>query len=279
MTMTRTLSIVALLTLLVACGNDSAEQAAATEAETASEPATPVAAEQAKPEAEEAVLAAVEESDGSFDANAVAKEGSLRMAQNTADATPQRFNEGTHYKRFRPTKMKVNGGDSIEVAEVFWYGCNHCYNLEPLIARWKSDLPEDVEFVKMPAVWNPALETHAQAFYTIEALAGSGVIENKHAVHMAFFDKIHVDRQRMTSEKSIVDLLGAFGVSKEQFESAWTSFEVNTKMRQAKTLNRSYNIASVPTIVVNGKFVTDETMAGGKPELFAVIDELVASER
>ena len=201
------------------------------------------------------------------------------MAQNAVDAAPQRFKEGTHYKRFRPTKMTVNGGDRIEVAEVFWYGCNHCYNLEPLLQRWKSDLPENVELVKMPAVWNPALETHAQAFYTIEALAGAGVINDTQPVHMAFFDKIHVERQRMTSEKSIVDLLANFGVSKDQFEGAWTSFEVNTKLRQAKTLNRSYNIASVPTIVVNGKYVTDETMAGGKPELFAVIDELVASER
>jgi thiol:disulfide interchange protein DsbA len=83
----------------------------------------------------------------------------------------------------------------------------------------------------------------------------------------------------MTSEQSIRELLAGFGVSAEQFESAWTSFEVNTRLRQAKTLNRNYNIASVPTIVVNGKYVTDETMAGGKPELFAVIDELVASER
>ncbi len=274
----RTSIFVLLMSSLAACGNDDTvdtEQAAAV-VETAETVETAPATE--APAAEEQ-LAAVEESDGSYDADAVAKEGSLRLAQSSTEAAPQRFTEGKHFDRFRPTKMTVNGGEKIEVAEVFWYGCNHCYNLEPILQRWAEDLPEGVEFVKLPAVWNPVLETHAQVFFTIEALAGAGKIENKNAVHMAFFDEIHVNRQRMSSEKSIIDFIGNFGVDKASFENAWNSFEVNTKLRQAKTLNRAYEIGSVPTIVVNGKYVTDETRAGGKPELIAVIDELIASER
>lgn len=274
---TKTLITLLLAATLAACGGGEPDTtttapAAAEAPETVAE-ATTDAGDDAAP-----VLEAVAESDGSYDPNAVAEEGALRMARNETAAAPQRFKEGVHFKRFRPAKLTVEGGPNVEVAEVFWYGCNHCYNLEPVLRRWESGKPENVTFVKVPAVWNPVLETHARAFYTIEALAGAGLIENKEAVHMAFFDKMHVEGQRMTSEKSIAEFLGAFGVSKQDFENTWMSPWVATRFNQAKRLNKAYGIASVPTIVVNGKYVTDETMAGSKPELMAVIDELVASE-
>ncbi|MEL6199169.1 MAG: DsbA family protein [Pseudomonadota bacterium] len=266
-----------LTVVLAACGSSEPETTAAPVADTTAE--APVA-EQVPAETEAApVLAAVEESDGSYDPEAVAEEGALRMARDDTPAAPQRFKEGVHYKRFRPAKLTVEGGPTVEVAEVFWYGCNHCYNLEPVLRRWDDNKPENVSFVKVPAVWNPVLETHARAFYTIEALAGSGLIENKDAVHMAFFDKMHVQNQRMSSERSIREFLGDFGVSAQDFEDTWASPWVATRFNQAKRINRAYGIASVPTIVVNGKFITDEGMAGSKPELVAVIDELVASER
>ncbi|MEL6868418.1 MAG: thiol:disulfide interchange protein DsbA/DsbL [Pseudomonadota bacterium] len=277
---TRLVPTLAASALLVACG--SKEEPAAIAAQSAADepaataPATPPT--QAEPAADEA-LAAVEESDGSFDAEEVAKEGSLRMAQNNAEAAPQRFKEGVHYKRFRPVKPTIGGGEQIEVAEVFWYGCNHCFNLEPTLDAWSADLPADVNFVKMPAVWNPTVETHAQFFYTVEALAGEGSLKDKDAVHQAFFDTIHVDRKPVYRKEALRAFIEDYDVTAEQFDKAWDSFEVNTRMRQAKSLNRAYNIASVPTLVVNGKYVTDETMAGGKSQLVAVIDELIASER
>lgn len=273
----RLLFVAALVVALAACGNSEPETTAAPVAEAE---ATAPAPEATESETEAApVLAAVEESDGSYDPEAVAEEGALRMARADTPAAPQRFEEGVHYKRFRPAKLTVEGGPNVEVAEVFWYGCNHCYNLEPILRNWEAGKPENVSFVKVPAVWNPVLETHARAYYTIEALAGAGLVEDKAAVHMAFFDKMHVENQRMTSEKSIREFLGNFGVSAEDFEQTWSSPWVATRFNQAKRINRAYSIASVPTIVVNGKYVTDEGMAGSKPELVAVIDELVASER
>ena len=262
---------------LAACGSSEPETTAAPVTDTAAD--APVA-ELAPADTEAApVLASGEESDGSYDPEAVAEEGALRMARDDTPAVPQRFKEGVHYKRFRPAKLTVEGGPTVEVAEVFWYGCNHCYNLEPVLRRWDDNKPENASFVKVPAMWNDVLKVHAQAFYTIEALAGSGLIENKDAVHMAFFDKMHVENQRMTSERSIREFLENFGVSEQDFENTWTSPWVKTRINQAERINRSYGIASVPTIVVNGKFITDEGMAGSKPELVAVIDELVASER
>ena len=270
----------ALWLALAACSQDAPEdaQASATApAETAEE--TPAQDAAAQDEAETPVLAAVEESDGSFDAAAEAEQVTLRMAQETAARTPQRFTEGEHYQRFRPTKTTILGADAIEVAEVFWYGCNHCYNLEPTLKAWQQGLPADVTFVKMPAVWNPTLESHAQLFYTIEALAAAGEVEDSNPLHQAVFDAIHVDRNPLRGERSMTELLARFGVEKAAFDAAWGSFEVNTRMRQAKSLNRAYSISSVPTIVVNGKYVTSEVSAGGKQELIAVIEELVASER
>ncbi|MEM9171088.1 MAG: thiol:disulfide interchange protein DsbA/DsbL [Pseudomonadota bacterium] len=263
--------------VLVACGN--ADEPALQDTPAVSETTV---TETTAPEAQEApeeTLAAVEESDGSFDEEAQAREVSLRIAQNTAESTPVRFQEGTHFARFRPTKATVGGGNGIEVVEVFWYGCNHCFNLEPFVRQWKAGAAEDVSFVKMPAVWNPIVEQHAKLFYTIEALANSGELDSAEPVHQAIFDAIHVERRRIQTESAFKSLLAKFNVRGETFDAAWNSFEVDTRMRQAKSLNRSYNIASVPTMVVNGKFVTDETRAGGKQQLFAVIDELVASER
>lgn len=278
--MTRNANILITLLLaatLAACGGEPETAATAPATSEAPETSAEAAADTAADEAP--VLEAVAESDGSYDPNAVAEEGALRMARNETAAAPQRFQEGVHFKRFRPAKLTVEGGPNVEVAEVFWYGCNHCYNLEPVLRRWQSEKPENVTFVKVPAVWNPVLETHARAFYTIEALAGAGLLEDKDAVHMAFFDKMHVEGQRLTSERAIGEFLGAFGVSEQDFENTWTSPWVATRFNQAKRLNKAYGIASVPTIVVNGKYVTDEGMAGSKPELMAVIDELVASER
>ncbi|MFK8052864.1 MAG: thiol:disulfide interchange protein DsbA/DsbL [Woeseiaceae bacterium] len=272
----KSLTLIFLLTFLIACGKTEAPVAEAPVAEETVEQAA-TAAETTVEEAAPA-LSAVEESDGSFDEAAVAKEGSLRMAQNTQPAEATRFTEGKHFQRFRPTKMTVGSGDNIEVAEVFWYGCNHCYNLEPVLNNWADELPEDVAFLKIPVAW-PQAEKHTRVFYTIEALGGMGAIENKQAAHMAVFDAIHVNRARMTGKQQVFELAKRFGASEDDFDKAWDSFEVNTRMNQAKTLSRAYNIQSVPAVVVNGKYITDEIMAGGKQELLAVIDELVASER
>ncbi|MEL6214799.1 MAG: thiol:disulfide interchange protein DsbA/DsbL [Pseudomonadota bacterium] len=263
---------------LTACGSDTPEitadaavETAPTVAETAPQPtsATPNSGE----------LEAVEESDGSFDAEAEAREVTLRMAQEPAANSPQRFRAGEHFTRYQPTKTTITGTDGIEVAEVFWYGCNHCYELEPMLNRWSNDLPADVTFVKMPAVWNPLLETHAQLFYTIEALIGAGKVQDNLDLHGAVFNEIHVNKKGLRTEREIRSFLARLGIDEETFEGGWNSFEVNTRMRQAKSLNRAYQISSVPTMVINGKYRTDEVRAGSKPQLIAVVDELVASER
>ena len=177
-----------------------------------------------------------------------------------------------------PTQPTVGGADKIEVAEFFWYGCPHCYDLEPYMNRWDADKPAGVRFVRVPAMWNRVLKTHAQLYYTQEVLARNGSIEDGPAFHDTVFQEYHRRGNRLMSEASIQKLFERFGVGADEFERTWGSFEVAQKLRVAEDLARRYSIANVPTIVVNGKFRTGGAEAGSYPNLLEVIDELVARE-
>ena len=200
-------------------------------------------------------------------------DGRIVLAQ--ADPAPAsgRFQLGTHYERLPAAQGTSSSPDLVEVAEVFWYGCPHCYTFDPYLENWREDLPEDVSFVRIPAVWNALLQIHARAFYAAEAL---GVSDELHA---PIFREIHINRNGLDSQGALADFFVAHGVEAGAFDAAFESFSVNTKMNRADELSRRYRIASVPTVVINGKYTTDAGMAGSYEELMELIDELVAMER
>ncbi|HEX7081162.1 MAG TPA: thiol:disulfide interchange protein DsbA/DsbL [Gammaproteobacteria bacterium] len=194
-------------------------------------------------------------------------------AESTQEPTSARFQLGTHYRRLSPTQPTSSSPDRVEVAEIFWYGCPHCYAFEPYIARWQAEKPAYVSFVRVPAVWNPLLRLHARAFYTAQAL-GKG-----EAMHEAFFTEIHENGNPLDSEEALAEFFARFGVDADAFRDAFDSFDVNSKLQRADELNRRYEITSVPSIVVNGKYTTNATMAGGHDQLIELIGELVEAER
>lgn len=204
----------------------------------------------------------------------------IMLAQDSVSepAGDWKFSEGKHFQRLVPTQPTVGGSDKIEVAEVFWYGCNHCLDFEPHINGWAEDLPSHVRFVRIPAMWNPLVKLHGQLYYTEQLLAKNGKLADPDAFHTAVFNEYHQRGNRLTSESAIQDLFERHGVSAEDFQAAWTSFEVDQKMRVAEDLARRYSISGVPAIVVNGKYRTGGAEAGGYPQLLQVIDELVARE-
>ncbi len=204
----------------------------------------------------------------------------ILLAQTDSNASSQdwQFEQGTHYHRLQSAQPKIGGPDKIEVAEIFWYGCGHCYDFEPHINRWASSTPENVRFVRIPATWNPLVKLHAQLYYTEEVLAKNGKIADPEAFHGAVFAEYHRRGNRMTSESSIQSLFERHGVSAEDFTKTWKSFEVATKLSKAQDLALRYGITGVPAVVVNGKYRTGASEAGGYPELLEVIDELVARE-
>lgn len=223
-------------------------------------------------------LEVVEESAAEPDAAAGEKPILLAQAEEAEAPGDWKYKEGKNYVRLVPTQPTVGGADKIEVAEFFWYGCPHCYNLEPTINEWAANKPANVRFVRVPATWNGLLVLHARLFYTEEILVRNGAIADGPAFHEAVFQEYHQRNNRMTSEAAIRRVFERFGVSQEEFEKTWNSFEVAQKLRVAQDLMRRYGITGVPTIVVNGKYRADGASAGGYPQLIELIKELVQRE-
>jgi protein dithiol oxidoreductase (disulfide-forming) len=205
----------------------------------------------------------------------------LAQADANDTAAPARiwkYKEGEHYTRLIPTQGTVGGADKIEVAEVFMYSCPHCYTLEPYINQWAENKDPNVRLVRIPAIFNQLALMHAQLYYTEFYLAQTGILKDQLAFREMVFEEFHRRGNRLTSEDAIRRLFTRAGVSEEDFNRTWGSFEVNQSLRVAQDLARRYGIASVPKIVVNGKYTTDVGTAGGYSELLELIDELTARE-
>ena len=183
----------------------------------------------------------------------------------------EEYQDGVHYVTL-PQAVPTQTGDKVEVAEVFWYGCGHCYTFEPLINQWKKSLPEGAELVKSPAMWNAPMKTHAQMFYAAEAL---GVLDK---IHQNLFNAMHVERKRMLEDDEIFSYFADAGVSREDFDKAFKSFKVTSDVRRADARARSYKITGTPEMVVNGKYRISARMTGSQANMLKVARFLVDKE-
>lgn len=167
----------------------------------------------------------------------------------------------------------VNTADKIEVIEFFWYGCPHCYHLEPALTAWLKDKPKDVEFIRIPAVLGPSWELLAQGFYTAEVL---GVADK---IHGPLFDYLHKARKRIRTPDELKAFFVTQGVSEADFDKTYKSFAVVTKTSRAKQATQRYGLNSVPTLVVAGKYRTGPSMAGSNKAMLDVVNFLVDKQR
>lgn len=191
----------------------------------------------------------------------------------TLPLSAQTFKAGEHYTEF-PFPQTVEG-DKIEVREFFWYGCPHCYALEPAINQWLKRKPAKVNYIRTPGV-APHWLLDAQAYYAFEAL---GVVDK---MHPAMFEAMHKDKQRFKSEDALTAFVAKQGVDPKAFREAFGSFGVRINLEKAKQLNQAYAINSVPTIVVDGRYLTSPSMAKSDEATMQVVDFLVkkaAAER
>ena len=187
-------------------------------------------------------------------------------------AVAQDYTEGNNYLRLaKPQPTSTT--DKIEVVELFWYGCPHCYDLEPKIEKWLQSKPDDVEFVRLPAIVGPRWEPLAKAYYTAEVL---GVLDK---THTALFKAVHEKKQQFKDNEQIKEFFVSQGVTEADFKNAFNSFAVSVKMNNAKLMTRRYAITGVPTLIVNGKFSTSGKLAGSQTGIIKVVDYLVAQER
>ncbi|MCM0613497.1 thiol:disulfide interchange protein DsbA/DsbL [Marinobacter sediminum] len=187
-------------------------------------------------------------------------------------ASAETWEEGTHYQEL-DTPVRTDSDGKIEVAEVFWYGCPHCYNFKPIVEAWEKDLSDDVRFVMMPAALGRSWEPHARAYYALEAM---GELEK---VHDALFDALAGERRPLNTPEALADFVAGYGVDAESFLSNYQSFGVNARMQQAQSKIRGARITGVPTMLVNGKYKVSASMAGGHEAVLEVVDYLIARER
>ena len=179
------------------------------------------------------------------------------------------FTEGRQYMQV-PFPMAVETGNKVEVREIFWYGCPHCYVLEPGLTRWLKKLPANAQFVRTPATAAPRWAIHAQTYYAFETL---GAMEK---LHDAFFKAVQDKPDALNDEKGIADFVARYGIDRKKFTEAFNSFGVRLKLEKAKQVNQDLNINSVPTLVVDGKYLTSAAMAGGEEAMFKLLDHLIS---
>ncbi len=270
----------------VACGKKPADETAT----------TPDPAQQAAPPASEAEplqpppeLQPVGESDGeTVDAGTTTTSPvAAAVASNTpaAPATePLRWKKGENYTEFAVAQPVSTAPGSVEVLEGFWYGCPHCFELEPQLVAWEGSKPAWVQLKRLPVIFNEVTREDARLYFTIEGL---GLVDK---LHLEVFREIHVRGRPLTvvrgnrvdiaaTEKSAREFLISHGVSAEDFARHYRTFSTENKLRQAENLAHRYQLDHTPIVVVHGKYVTDVGMAGGREDLIRLINDLAARER
>jgi thiol:disulfide interchange protein DsbA len=163
----------------------------------------------------------------------------------------------------------------IEVTEVFWYGCIHCYHMDPILNAWVKKLPADVAFKRVPGLPQPAWAPMAKAFYAMEDLKLSSKL------HTALFDAINKEKTlNPTDEVAAIDwMTKKSGLDKAKVEASFKSFSMNNKLNQAAQLFRASGATGVPSFIINGQFITSSTMAGGNEQALQTVDYIVANIR
>jgi thiol:disulfide interchange protein DsbA len=172
------------------------------------------------------------------------------------------------YYELNPPQPVQSANGKIEVLEFFWYGCIHCYNLEPRLDSWLKTLPKDVEFRRVPAVFNDRWAHDASIFYAFEAL---GLLDK---LHRAFFDAIHRDRLRTDRWPELSGWLEKQGVDAKKFETTLKSFGVQSKTRRAVRLTAAYKIDGTPAMAVHGRYTVPSSEV-----MLNTVNQLVAAVR
>ena len=187
------------------------------------------------------------------------------------DAPLGEFVAGEHYQLIdNPRRMR---GDRVEVMEFFSYGCIHCFNFEPLLADWVDEQGSNINFVRTPAIANEYWRTLGRAYFTLEQMKLLG------DQHMLMFRAIHQARRDLSSPEALFNFVAENGVDRDQFIATYRSPQVNAAMDRADQMARRLKVASVPTIIVQGKYEVRTTRAIGQKRMLEVMDHLIKLEQ
>ncbi len=268
--------LIAVVLTLCACGQQPAAPAASPPSAAVTPPtAAPSASTQTEVE-----QARASQETGANNAQPAASDASLEHIAAVpagAQLPDGRWQAGTNYQPVVPAQSTSVAPGKVEVMEVFWLGCPHCYDLEPHLTGWLKKKPAYVEFVRVPVIWDSAKSAHAKLYYTLEALGRDDLFEK------AFATVQQVGTPLIgNSDDQTFRLQQAFavqnGVSADDFSKAYNSFSVNSSMARALEITQRYHVDHVPFVVINGKYTTGVVEAGGEEQLMALMSDLTAAE-
>ena len=180
------------------------------------------------------------------------------------------YQEGRHYELIEP--LPTRNPEKIEVIEFFWFGCGHCFSLEQLIKDWKSEVSSEVDFFRLPVVWNAQTKTHAKLFFATETLQVPEAIQG-------IFSAIHYNRKMMLSDKEIIPFFQGYVIQENKYLAATNSFGLKNNLRKAELFAFKYGIKGVPAFIVNGKYKVSATREIGTEDLLDVVNYLIEKEQ
>lgn len=196
----------------------------------------------------------------------------LGVHQVSAAPVAEKFHEGSQYQRIDPPVPLGDHKGKVEVVEMFFYACPHCYELEPKLQQWLKDKPY-VDFHRLPAIIGPSWAEQARAFYIIEALG------NSPQMHQALFKAIHKEGKQIYNEHSVVEFFVSQGVDRKKANDLYLSPEIAARVNEARVRTVRYGLRGVPAVVVDGKFKTAPYFVYNQEEMLEVLDSLVEKER
>jgi thiol:disulfide interchange protein DsbA len=188
-----------------------------------------------------------------------------------------KWKPGVNYDPVVPAQPTAAPAGKVELLEVFWYACPHCYALEPYLAAWRKSKPDYIDFVRVPVMWGPVHRAHAQLYYTLKQL-GRNDLDDK------VFETLHQQQNPLVGNSPEETLQRQLqfakdnGIDPEAFRKAYNSFAVNADLQRAEEITERYKVEGVQLVVINGKYITDVGKAGSHEELIAEINDLAAGE-
>ena len=165
-----------------------------------------------------------------------------------ATAQPRESIEGVHYQALPAPVPTDTEEDVIEVRDIFWYGCPECSTLAPMMTEYRDGVRGDVKMVRMPAVWNDIMATHARIYYTAIKVSAED------RIHEAAFSAIHEHNNPLRTDAEIRELFLANGINAATFESAWNAQDVTAAVQLARLRTSDYAIDKLPALIIGGRY-------------------------
>jgi len=181
---------------------------------------------------------------------------SLVAVAATAHASPQAPANGTDYKTLDKAQTTDAPTGKVEVTEFFWYSCPHCFALDPSLIEWVKKQGNAISFKRVPVAFRPSFVPQQKLYYTLEAMGRLGDL------HPKVFHAIHVERKPLDTDAAITDYMVSQGMDKAKFLEVYNSFGVQTKVKRASQLQEAYKIDGVPTLAIDGRYLTSPSIVG-----------------